>query len=152
MKRFRFNLQSVHDVREQEREQAERQLAQASSEVARAATNADEATGNKARALEEFAARLRPGDLDASEAALRASYLLTLDQRETLARREVSAREHERERCRRVAIETTRAAEATAKLRERQQSRHRADALRAEQNDLDELATLAAARRCNGDL
>ena len=48
---------------------------------------------------------------------------------------------------RQAVVETSRAAEATSRLRERQLARHELEAARQEQNMLDEMATVSSARR-----
>lgn len=149
MKRFRFQLQTVHDIRETRRDEAERNLAEAAQQVFAAAAQLEEADRSLAAAAETYAAQMRVGALDAHEASLRASYLLTLTRRRQDARTHLDAVERERETRRLASVEASRAAETTAKLRERQRARHALEAARDEQNNLDEMATSATARRLN---
>lgn len=147
MKRFRFQLQTVHDLRETRRDEAERSLAEAAQQVFAAAAQLDDANRSLTEAAENYAAMLGDGALDAHEASLRASYLITLTRRREDARTRLAAVEREREVRRQVVVEASRAAEATAKLRERQSARHALETARDEQNNLDEMATSATARR-----
>lgn len=147
MKRFQFSLQSVHNLRQLHRDEAERDLARAAAEVSHASASLDEAAHIRHAALETYAATLRSGALNPHEAALRASYLAALVRREADARERVAALERERDGRRQAAAEAARQAEVTAKLRERHRARYESEAARNEQNNLDEMATVAFARR-----
>ena len=148
MKRFRFSLQSVHDLRETLRDEAERQLALAMAEAAAASKRITEAEELIVRTGADFAARLQSGKvLDPQEAALCADYLSVLVRRIKDEKIRLKDLESACEFKRLAVVEAARAAEATAKLRDRQQSRHTAEAARHEQNMLDEIATLSSARR-----
>lgn len=147
MKRFRFQLQTVHNMRETHRDEAERNLAEAAAQVSAAAASLDEAERLLTIAAETYAAMLQSGVLDAHEASLRASYLLTLTERRRDARARLALVERERETRRLAVVEASRAAETTAQLRARQRARHDFEAARDEQNTLDEIAISASARR-----
>ncbi|MEJ7617228.1 MAG: hypothetical protein WKF30_09780 [Pyrinomonadaceae bacterium] len=72
---------------------------------------------------------------------------MTLTERQREARARLALVEREREARRVAVVETSRAAETTARLRERQRARHNFEAARDEQNMLDEIAISASARR-----
>lgn len=147
MKKFRFTLQPVHDLREMRRDEAERSHAQAIAAVAEANGRLDEAENTRREAAESLRRVLQSGQLDPHDVALRSGYLSALIAREADARTRLAALEDERERRRRTVAEAARAAEATAKLRERQSARHHEAVARHEQNLLDEMAVVTAARR-----
>lgn len=149
-KRFHFSLQTVHNLREAQREEAERGLSRAAAAVDDAAAQLDEAKQVHASATEAFALRLRETEIDPQEAALSFDYLAMLVNRQRAAHVQLQVLEAERETRRGVAVEAARAAEATTRLRERQYQRHALQAARAEQDTLDEMATLAQARRLSG--
>lgn len=152
MKKFKFSLQTVHNLRQEQRDKAERELARAATEVANAAAHLDEAVNNRAAAEQNYAAKLHSEDsLDPHEIALRADYLTLLTQRQRAASERLFTLEQERETRRRTAVMAARAAEATSKLRDRHRARHHLEAMRTEQNDLDEMATLLAARRAGSN-
>jgi flagellar export protein FliJ len=147
MRRFRFSLQPVHDLRQLRLDEAEREFGRASQEVAAAAAALAEAGRVRLAATEAYSAALTRGSLDPHEIMLRNDYLtsLALQERESRERLEALARELDRRR--EAMAAAAREADATGKLRERQLARHRAEADRAEQLNLDDMATLATARR-----
>lgn len=146
MKKFRFSLQTVHDLRETRRDEEERTLVRTANATQEAADKLAETRQAHERATDEYAARLQSGEIDPFVATLSVNYLAALLKRE----REDQARLQERERIheaqRMITAEAARAAEATAKLRERQRERHKLETARVEQEMLDEMATLLQAR------
>ena len=147
MKRFKFSLQTVHDLRVNIRDQAEQALAAASASVSEAAARVEEMERLRRAAAEDHAAKLQSGAVDPFEAALFVNYMHAMAKRETEARRRLSMLERERDARRELAVEAARHAETTTKLRERHRERHAARSASAEQNMLDEMATIAVARR-----
>lgn len=147
MKRFHFPLQTVHNMREMVRDEAEKHLAHAASKVSEAESCLDEAGRSLTSAADIYAERLQSGTIDPHETALRADYIASLARREQEARARLTQLERELEERRLVVVEAARAAEATSKLRERQLARHTLEASRQEQNMLDEMATVSSARR-----
>jgi flagellar export protein FliJ len=147
MKRFRFSLQTVHNVREARRDMAEAELARAAAELRQAEAQLDAARQARLAREEQHAAALTPGALDLREIEFRVAYLSTLAARERDASSRVGQleREHEEQRC--ATADAARDAEATANLRELHRARHGEAATRHAQNTLDEMATLAAGRR-----
>jgi flagellar export protein FliJ len=152
VKRFKFSLQTVHDLRCSRKEEAERGLAQASADVADAEERLEKAKEARSAALEGYSKTLRSGVLDLREESLRMHYMTLLAQREEEDRKRLAALKHAREERRRALVDAARQAEVTESLRERHLANHRAETARAEQSLLDELATLASARRLNGAL
>lgn len=152
MKRFKFSLQALHDLRRRAREEAEAALASAHAAVVQAEADLAEAVNARRAALESNAARLGPGEINPHEVALRASYTAVLDRR--IAEAQARLREAERERAAKLqaAIAAATAAEATTKLRDKHRARHDAEVNRAEQELLDELAAIASARRLTENL
>jgi flagellar export protein FliJ len=147
MKQVHFPLQTVHDLRELRREEAERQLAQSADAVAAAAAQLDEAIRLHAATAEQYAKTYASGALDPQEAAMRSNYLTALARRIQAARVALTKQENEYEARRHLAIAAARNAEVTAKLREHHDARYAAERSRYEQTQLDELATAAQARR-----
>lgn len=149
MKRFRFSLEAVHNVREVSRDVAERALSEAGAAASAAATKLDDETRTRDEAVGAYVGSLDGDTLDTRDLALRADYLVTLSRRMADSRERLAQLEREREQKRAAVAEASRAAEVTNKLRERQRARHKLEAARHEQNDLDEMASVAAARRLN---
>lgn len=146
MKKFRFSLQTVHDLREARRDEAERALAHAAAAVSEAAEQLEETIMVHTRATEAFASKLQSGEINSFEAELSVNYLAALTRRKREAHSRLTELERTREQQREMTIEAARSAETTARLRERQHERHQLQTARAEQQSLDEMATLAQAR------
>ena len=144
MKRFQFSLETVHNLRELRRDEAERQLAQAAAVVLAAATVIEEMEHHRDAAEAKLASAT--GAVNAAELAWQSNYLALLSQREIEARTQLEALERERESKRENVVATTREAKVTGQLHARQYARHTADAARAEQNLLDEMAIAATLR------
>jgi flagellar export protein FliJ len=147
MKRFKFSLQTLHDIRRRAREEAEAALAAAQAAVVQAEAALTEAVNARRAALDSNAALLGPGEINSHEVALRASYTAVLDRRIAEAQVRLREAEHNRAAKLQAAIAAATAAEATAKLREKHRARHDAEVTRTEQELLDELAAIASARR-----
>jgi flagellar export protein FliJ len=145
MKRFQFSLQTVHNLREMRCDEAERHLAQATAVVMAAATVIEEIRGHRDAAETKLAGAT--GLVNAAELAWQSNYLVLLAQREVEARTRLKTLEHERESRRETVLATTREVKVTGQLRSRQHARHTADAERAEQSMLDEMAIAITLRR-----
>ena len=149
MKKFRFSLQTVHDLREARRTEAERALAATARAVHEVAEQLEETKLVQERATDAFASRLQSGEIDPFEATLSVNYLAALTQRKLETHARLRELEQARERQRETTIEAARSAETTARLRLRQSERHQLEVARTEQQLLDEMATLAQARLSN---
>jgi flagellar export protein FliJ len=150
MKRFKFSLQTLHDLREQEREDAERALAQAAAEVAAAAAHMDVLRDTINQAIAAFAANLQTRAPNAREAQMHSEYLTGLDHQLAAARAHHAVCARQREMKLQELIKASAAAEATAKLREQYYAHYVAELAREDQNLMDELATIASVRRMRG--
>lgn len=147
MKKFRFSLQAVHDLRVLRQDDAEREMAQTAHAVQEARAQLERAISLRERAIDDYSAALRSQRLDPHDAVLRTNYLRILAQQES----EQSARVHKLEQTlaakREILACAAREAEATAALREQHRAHHASELARHEQNSLDEMASIAAARR-----
>jgi flagellar export protein FliJ len=103
-----------------------------------------------AAAVAAYAAQMRTKTPDPRAAELHTEYLSTLERRSAEAQATQAERERQREQKRQELLKAAAAAEATAKLRERYYAQYVADLTREEQNLMDELATIATARRLRG--
>ena len=146
MKRFRFSLQTLHDLRELERENAERALAQSARNLAEAADRVEKYRRECDSAWANQATKLQAREPDLKEIAMHTDYITTLERRLTEAQARYAELERERELRFQQVLKAAAAAEVTAKLREQQRGRHQAEVAREDQNQLDELATIAVAR------
>ena len=138
MKRFKFRLQTVHNLREQRRDEAERALIKAAAEVT--AGEAALAELQRQRATAETKMARATGQIYAEELALQLDYLEFLAQRERALQARVAELEQQREAARENALKAARDAEVTSQLKQRQIERHQAESALAEQNFLDEMA------------
>ena len=152
MKKFRFTLQTVHDLRMRTREEAEREFARATHNLNEARAQLQEAVRQREQAVDAYATLLYSGKFDAQEAALQTDYLRALTQLEIEQRARIQTLEEEVAAKRDMVARAARDAEATASLREQHHARHLAEAARHEQSMLDEMATLSVARRHIGNL
>ncbi len=150
MKRFKFSLETVHNLRELQRDEAERQLEQSAARVSEARAMVEQIKQQR-NAVEAELARAT-GPLCAHELALQVSYLEFLNQREQETQQHLAALEHQHEAQRETTLAAARAAEATEQLRVRQQTRHAAAVARVEQLLLDEIAVAITQReKLGGD-
>ncbi|HEX4949618.1 MAG TPA: flagellar export protein FliJ [Blastocatellia bacterium] len=150
MKRFKFSLQTLHDLRTQEREDAELALAQSTALVAAAAERIVVVRDTIKQAVTAYAAQMNTKAPDPRAAEMHTQYIATLEARLVAAKQEHAELERQRERKRQELIKASAAAEATTKLREQYYARYVADLMREEQNLVDELATIANVRRLRG--
>jgi flagellar export protein FliJ len=147
MKKFRFTLQTVHDLREARRDEAERALFRAASAARAASEQLEETKQTHLRATETYAAKLQEGEIDPFDALLSINYLASLNRRERETHAQLEELEKAREAQRALTAAAAREAEATSRLRQRQRERHHLELARYEQEMLDEMATLAQARQ-----
>lgn len=150
MKKFKFSLQTVHEIREQERATAERALEKATAAVAAAATRLEEIMRAITQTVAAYSTTMRTQKPDPRAAEMHTEYIATLENQLGQAREQHAARERERVVKLQHFVKASAAAEATAKLREQYYARYVAELAREEQNLMDELATIATVRRMQG--
>lgn len=147
MKKFKFTLQPVHDLREAKLEQEQLRLANMQEALAKAFDSLEKAEQERLAATDDYARRIQAGELPSLEFSLMMNYLKTLALRENEARQNLEeAKVAFTLQSNRLA-EAMRDVEATGKLRERQQARHNLEVARAEQNALDEMVSINYARQ-----
>jgi flagellar export protein FliJ len=147
MKRFKFSLQAVHDLRESRQETAERELANVNSELYRANAQLEEVVRSKQKALERYLLMYQANEIEVSMVAAHTDFIGSLFKREREAKAHIREVEMRLEEKRQAVTEAMRNTETTAKLRERQRQNHQQEINRNEQTMLDEMAVLAVARR-----
>lgn len=147
MKKFKFSLQTVHNLRESKRDKEEQELIGLRKHVEEATARIERIECERAELADNYGAKLQSGAIDPIEAAMTSNYMTVLAHRERNARTNLKQAEHAVDRQRIKLVEAERDVEATSRLRERQLQRHEQEAARKEQNLLDELATVATARR-----
>jgi flagellar export protein FliJ len=147
MKKFKFNLQVVHALRESQRDREERELARLMAAVTDATDVLHQLQMSRTDATDKFSARLSRGTIDAVDAALSTRYISSLLAREHGAQAEVGKCKWAVEQQRFKLAEAACKAKATERLHDTQKQRYELDNQRAEQTALDETATLARTRQ-----
>lgn len=147
MKKFKFSLQTVHNIRESKRDKEEQELISLRKGVEEATAHIERIENERTQLANNYGAKLGSGTIDPIEAALTSNYMAVLAYRERNARINLKQAEHAVDKQRTKLVEAERDVEATSRLRERQRERHEQEATRKEQNLLDEFATVATARR-----
>jgi flagellar FliJ protein len=147
MKRFKFSLQTVHDLRASHQEAAERELATANSELYRANAQLEEVVRSRQKALERYLLMYQASEIEVSMVTAHTDFIGSLVQREREAKAHISDVERRLEQKRRAVTEAMRQTETTAKLRDHQRQNYLLEMNRNEQSMLDEMAVLAIARR-----
>lgn len=147
MKKFKFSLQTVHDVREMRREQEQMKLADLQLKFTEAKEKLAEAEALRQKTAETYSEKLGANDIDAFEMDLTMKFLNVLYHRENEARERLAEiKQSCRNQSRRVA-DAAQSLEITEKLRRKQILRHQNDVTRAEQTEIDELVSTSFAKK-----
>ena len=148
MKKFKFTLQTVHNVREMRQEKEQMILMQLQTDVQKAAERVREIQQMRLSAVENYVAKLNKfGALDVMELELSSKHLSSLDQTESEAQKfyeqtkQIAAAQSQR------LAAATREVKITEKLRETQHQRHAVEASKTEQITLDEIVCANFARQ-----
>lgn len=148
MKKFKFTLQTVHNVREMRREKEELVLAEMQNEVNRTVERLAEIERTRLEAIENYTLKMKKGEpINPFEMELNTNHLHSLDN----LIREAQKMVEEKKQALSVQSQTVAAAgrevKITERLRENQQARHRVELERREQNAIDEFVSADFARR-----
>lgn len=147
MKKFKFSLQTVHELRESKRDQELSKLAELQNALAQITEELEQAERERHEATENYANKIQAGELLSFEIALMLDYLRSLATREQAARARL---EQARQAClsqSRNVAEASREVKVTSALRERHHARHLLEMNRAEQTALDEMVSINFARQ-----
>lgn len=147
MKKFKFSLQTVHNVRETMRDKEEQELIRLRGIVAKENERVLMIENERMLLEASYSEKLNAGTIDPVQAAMTSNYINALIHREREARMVLRQAESAAEKQRQKLTEAERDVEATSRLRERARERHTMKAVRDEQNRLDDMATVATARR-----
>ncbi len=148
MKKFKFTLQSVHNVREMREEKELMVLSGLNLEAERASEHLARVEGALRGAVENYNRKMAVGEpINVIEMELNSKHISALERQKTAAREELVERLGA---CARQATLVTHAAQqvkVTGRLRENQVTTHRQTTARHEQNTLDEMVTIGFARK-----
>lgn len=148
MKKFSFRLQTVLDLRERVKEQKEQELAQLSYQVQLLVERQQQWEAEKDQKLEEQRA-LSLGTLDLEAVGWYEAYLYALDERLYQGNQQLEQVREAREKKRQELMEATKACEILLKLKERDHREFLLALDRAENQLIDELATVRFNRERN---
>ncbi|MEK7724446.1 MAG: flagellar export protein FliJ [Acidobacteriota bacterium] len=153
MKKFKFTLQTVHNVREMKQEREEMTLAEIIMEVNRATERIAQIEKMRLEAVEKYTQRLRAGEvLNATEMELNAKYFNSLDGLQREAEKLLSEKNLACTAQRVKLAGAAREVKITDRLREHQYLRHQLEADKQQQINLDEIVSAGYARKMRNKL
>ncbi|MBG81204.1 MAG: flagellar export protein FliJ [Phycisphaerae bacterium] len=141
MKRFKFQLQRILDVRMREERQAQRNLAVLNRQRSLIEQRLRSAESKRQTALEQRRSSL-VGDLEIDQLRLQALMVHQQDRQARQLMLELAAMEPEREEARRILLQATTARRSLEWLRERTRARWLREQRRQERRDEQELNTI----------
>lgn len=151
MKKFKFTLQTVHNVREMRQEKEELIFSQMQAEAERAAERIAQIEKMRFEAIEKYTRKLTAGEfVCAREMEMNSNHFASLDRLQREAEQVLSEK---RQACRSQSQKlaaAVREVKITNRLRETQAARHKLELDRQEQNNLDEIVSANFARRLIG--
>ncbi|NNE65133.1 MAG: flagellar export protein FliJ [Pyrinomonadaceae bacterium] len=147
MKKFKFKLESVHNVRELREEKEQSVFARLQKEVTAAEERLEEIHRRRVEAMDTYVSDLAGGkSADPSEMDLHAKHFASLEKLRIEAERDL---EEKRFACREQAGQLSAAArevKVTGKLREKQKALYDQELAKREQNAVDEITSAKYAR------
>ncbi len=147
MKKFKFTLETVHNVREMKQENEQLVLTQLQAEVTKAAEQIEKLEEAYLRAIESYGRKLESGRaMNIGEMELEALHLSALERQK---RRAYEILEEKKQACRIQSVKLAAAArevKITERLRENQALRYRQESDKHEQTALDEMVSANFAR------
>lgn len=148
MKKFKFTLQSVHNVREMREEKELMTLSRLNLEAEQASRQLTAVEGAIIEAVENYNRKTRTGEpINVSEIELNSQHISALAKQKAAAREELIERQDACARQISLVTQAARDVKTTGKLRDNQLKDHRLATLRHEQTALDEMATIRFARK-----
>ena len=148
MKKFKFTLQAVHNVREMKKEKEQLILSELQAEASRAEDRVREIEQLRAKAMETYARRLESGrTVDPYELELNSNHISALDRLQREAQKTLEIKKQACQRQTKSVEAAAREVKITGRLRETQNARYQLELARQEQNALDELVSANYARR-----
>lgn len=153
MKKFKFTLQTVHNVREMRQEREELTLAEMLTEVNRASERIKQIEKMRFDAIEKYTERLRAGEfLNATEMELNSKYFNSLDDLQREAEKSLAEKNLACTAQRAKLASAAREVKITDRLREQQFLRHKLESEKHQQTALDEIVSAGYARKMRDKL
>ena len=148
MKKFKFTLQTVHNVREMRQEKEEQTLAEMLSEVNLASEHIRQIEKMRFDAIEKYTERLRAGEfLNPTEMELNTKYFNSLDGLQREAEKVLAEKNQACAAQRAKLAAAAREVKITDRLREQQFLRHKNETEKHQQTALDEIVSAGYARK-----
>lgn len=151
MKKFKFTLETVHNVREMKQENEQLKLTELQAEVAKAAEQIEKIEAAYLRAIENYSNKVNSGrSMNIGEMELEAMHISALERQKRRAVEILEEKKRAAQAQSRNLAAAVREVKVTERLRETQALRHRIEADKHEQNAMDELVSANFARRLTG--
>lgn len=148
MKKFKFTLQTVHNVRELREEKEKLLFSQLQADASKAALRVAEIEIMRSEAIDNYAQRLKSGEqLNAVEMELNLNHFAALNRLQQEAEKVLEQKKQACQRQSTAVAAAMREVKITNRLRETQQERYKNEFERQEQNNLDELVSANFARQ-----
>ena len=148
MKKFKFTLETVHNVRELQEEKEQAVFARLQQETAEAEARLEKIRLRRAEAMERYLADLDGGRVaDPAKMDLHSKHFASLERLRIETEKEI---EEKKSACQQQAghlSEAAREVKVTGKLREKQQALYDQELARNEQNAMDEITSAKYARK-----
>lgn len=147
MKKFKFTLQTVHNVRQMRQEKEQLLLGQLQFEMNQISEQIEQIKQMRETAIENYHLRLKPGQaINPAEIEMETGNIAYLKRRLEEAEKSLEAKKEECLKQTEKVVLASRDVKITERLREKQNARHNLELSRLEQNLLDEMATSSFAR------
>ncbi len=140
MKKFKFNLQTVHDVREIRQEKEQLALAELQTEAKIISERITQFENMRLTAIDNYKRKMKAGDtISVFELELITDHIADLDRQRMQAQEELQQKNLECAEQQKNLASAYREVKVTDKLRENQRAVHKLETVRTEQNSLDEI-------------
>lgn len=147
MKKFKFTLQTVHNVRELKQEREQLIFGELQNEVAKAVEQIEKIEEAYTRAIESYSTKLNCGRvMNMGEMELEALHISSLERQKRRAIEILAEKKRTVAEQRVKLAAAVREVKITDRLRENQVLRHRLETAKDEQNSLDEMVSANFAR------
>lgn len=148
MKKFKFSLQTVHNVREMRQEKEKLVFSELQADAAKTADQIAQIEKLRVEAIEVYARRLNAGEqISATEMELHSNHFTSLNRLQIEAEKVLEQKNQACVNQGETVAAAMREVKITDRLRETQKARHQVEFARHEQNNIDELVSATFARK-----
>ncbi len=151
MKKFKFNLETVHNVREMQQEKEQLRLAELQNLVNQTIAHIEQLEQTKLSALNNYRHKMEIGEsMSSFELKLNSDHISDLNRRQLESRVKLEKQKSDCTDQTKKLAAAHREVKVTDRLRETQEIHHKKELERHEQNTIDEIVTINYARRVSG--